>query len=272
MDPVVFRLRVFLILTFAVLAMGSLGFVVIEGLSLPDAIYFSIVTVATVGYGDIHPASSSGKLLAIVLIVTGVGTFLGVIANATEIILNKREQRLRVQKLNMVMGLFFSEIGITLLQNFSKSDPKLDLVRKDLIVTGEWSEREFLAARQRLRDYDYKVDIQRIDLGNLRTLLGRHKDLFLRLLENPALLENESFAELLRATFHLNDELSHRKDLADLPDSDLVHLGGDIKRVYALLVQHWLNYVKHLKDNYPYLFSLAMRTNPFDYETTPIVK
>ena len=76
MDPVLFRLRVFLILTFAVLAMGSLGFVVTEGLSLPDAIYFSIVTVATVGYGDIHPASSSGKLLAIVLIVTGVGTFL----------------------------------------------------------------------------------------------------------------------------------------------------------------------------------------------------
>jgi len=272
MDPVVFRLRVFLILTLAVLAMGSLGFVVTEGLSLTDAIYFSIVTVATVGYGDIHPASSSGKFLAIVLIVTGVGTFLGVIANATEMMLNKRQQQLRDQKLNMVIGLFFSEIGTKLLQDFSRADPKLDLGRKDLIVTGQWSEREFSALRQRLRDYNYTVDTQRIDLEALRTMLGRHKELFLRLLENPVLLENESFAELLRATFHLNDELSHRNDLARLPNSDLAHLAGDMKRVYRLLVHHWLDYVDHLKDHYPYLFSLAMRTNPFDEETTPIVQ
>jgi hypothetical protein len=30
--------------------------------------------------------------------------------------------------------------------------------------------------------------------------------------------------------------------------------------------------MKHLKDNYPYLFSLAMRTNPFDHEASPVVK
>jgi hypothetical protein len=39
-----------------------------------------------------------------------------------------------------------------------------------------------------------------------------------------------------------------------------------------LLVQQWLEYVKYLKDNYPYLFSLAMRTNPFDQTASPFVK
>ena len=84
------------------------------------------------------------------------------------------------------------------------------------------------------------------------------------LLENPSLLEHESFTELLQAVFHLHEELQNRKELVNLPQSDLNHLSHDIKRGYVLLVGQWLNYMKHLKSNYPYLFSLAMRTNPFD--------
>jgi hypothetical protein len=45
----------------------------------------------------------------------------------------------------------------------------------------------------------------------------------------------------------------------------------DIKRAYGLLVDQWLVYMKHLKDNYPYLFSLAMRVNPFLQEPSPVV-
>jgi voltage-gated potassium channel len=272
MDPLILRLRLFLLLLMGILAFGTIGFVTVEDLSLTDAIYFTVVTVATVGYGDIHPASPMGKILAIILIVTGVGTFLGVIGNATEIMLNKREQQSRRQKLNMVIGLFFSKIGTKLLEDFSRCDPELDLARRDLIVTGEWSEKQFSSVSQRLKDYPYQIDIKGIDLEGLRSFLGKQNNLLLRLLENPVLLENESFTELLRAVFHLNDELFHRKHLADLPDSDMAHLAGDIKRAYALLVHHWLHYMKHLKRNYPYLFSLAMRTNPFDRGATPIVK
>ena len=77
MDQASFRLRVFLLLTFAVLAVGTVDFALTEELSPGDALYFSLVTVATVGYDDIHPATPVGKVLAIVLIVAGVGTFLG---------------------------------------------------------------------------------------------------------------------------------------------------------------------------------------------------
>jgi hypothetical protein len=36
-------------------------------------------------------------------------------------------------------------------------------------------------------------------------------------------------------------------------------------------VSGWLDYVRHLKDGYPYLFSLAMRTNPLDETASPVV-
>ena len=92
------------------------------------------------------------------------------------------------------------------------------------------------------------------------------------MLENPTLLEHESFTELLRAVFHLLEELVSRDTLSDLPDTDIDHLSGDIGRVYGLLVGEWLDYMQHLKNNYPYLFSLSMRTNPFDTSTSPVVK
>lgn len=86
------------------------------------------------------------------------------------------------------------------------------------------------------------------------------------------MLEHQSFSNLLWATFHFTDELIHRKTLKNLPDSDYEHLAGDIKRVYILLVKEWLDYMKHLQKKYPYLFSLALRTNPFDPDANVIVK
>jgi hypothetical protein len=66
--------------------------------------------------------------------------------------------------------------------------------------------------------------------------------------------------------------LERREKVTDLSDSDYEHLTDDVNRAYTLLVQQWLDYEKYLKDNYPYLFSLAMRTNPFDQTASPFVK
>lgn len=186
-------------------------------------------------------------------------------------LLKAREKQVRLEKLNMVVGAFFSEIGTTLLVRFSDLDPSLDEIKKHLIVTDGWSEQEFVSVRHRLRAHDYRVDIQKADLEDLRNLLVSKRDILLRLLENPNLLEHESFTELLEAVCHLSQELTARKDLSQLPPSDLAHLADDTKRAYTLLVRQWLVYMKHLKDTYPYLFSLAMRTNPFDETASPII-
>jgi hypothetical protein len=264
-------LRVFLVALLVVLVLGILGLMIIEDLSLADALYFTIVTVATVGYGDIHPATTAGKILALVLIITGVGTFLGVVANATEIMLNRREKKARIEKLNMVASLFFSEIGNRLLTYFVELDPQAASLRKELVITNDWSAADFLKVSQLLKNHKYNIDIEKIPQEELRTFFAGKVDLLLRLLENPALLERESFTETLRAVFHFRDELLLRQDISQLPESDRKHLAGDMKRAYKLLAYQWMDYMKHLKDNYPYLFSLAMRTNPFDLSASPIV-
>ncbi len=271
-DPIRFRLQVLLIVFFTIILLGTVGFMLTENLSIQDAFYFNIVTITTVGYGDIHPTTSAGKFLSIIMIVLGVGTFLGVVANVTEMILNKREKKARLEKLNMVIGTFFSEVGTKLLEEFSTLDQQIEKNSKNLAITNEWSEQDFLHVSGMFYRYDSTLDAQNYDLEYLRSFLLMKRDFLLRLLENPMLLEHESFTDLLRAVFHLTEELAYREDVKQLPATDKTHLTGDIKRSYDLLVQHWLQYMKYLKDRYPYLFSLALRTNPFDKKASPIVR
>ena len=106
----------------------------------------------------------------------------------------------------------------------------------------------------------------------LSSYLKEKSDLLLRQLENSDLIEHEAFTELLWATVHLRDELVYRYDFDVLPESDLQHLSGDVKRVYGLLTRQWLDYLLHLKVQYPYLFSLALRTNPYVKIPSVIVK
>jgi hypothetical protein len=186
--------------------------------------------------------------------------------------LGEREKRARVEKLSMIVGAFFSEVGRALLVRFSDLDPKLDQIRKALVVAGDWSPQDFDAVSQRLESYDYGIEMREVDLEGLRTLLAGKRGFLLQLVQNPNLLEHESFTELLRAVFHLTEELISREEIADLPRTDYQHIAGDVNRAYVLLVHEWLGYMRHLRDEYPYLFSLAMRTNPFDREASPVVR
>ncbi|MGB4442001.1 MAG: hypothetical protein WBJ62_07230, partial [Coriobacteriia bacterium] len=86
----------------------------------------------------------------------------------------------------------------------------------------------------------------------------------LGLLQNPTLLEHEAFTNVLWAVFHLAEELDHRTEFSALPKSDIAHLTGDVKRAYAAAAVEWLDHAAHLQKQYPYLFSLLVRTNPLD--------
>jgi voltage-gated potassium channel len=265
------RLKILLIILFSVMVLGTVGFMVLERTSLLDAAYFVIVTMATVGYGDVHPMTPWGKMFAIVVIVMGVGTFLGVIANVTEIMLAKRDMESRMEKLNMVIGVFFSEVGSMLISRFSQYDPKFDAIRPGLMVSAKWTDKDFLAAGREARNHDYAVAMDRVDLHDLKGLLLGKRGFLVRLLENPVLLEHQSFTDLLRAVFHLAEELACRDQVTDLPQPDRDHLAHDIKRAYHLVVSEWVSYMRYLKNSYPFLFSLAMRTNPVDPKASAIV-
>jgi hypothetical protein len=272
MNSIRFRLKIYAGILLVIMSIGIAGFRIAEDLPLFDAIYFGIVTIATVGYGDIHPTTVMGKVFALFLIVGGVGTFLGVVANATELILSRRENQIYLQKVHMVLGIFFSEIGTWMLTYFVRLDLDAESKREHLRITSSWDDADFIKAQNRTSKFAYRVDIDGINSEDLRNFLDVKGEFLLRLLENPVLLEHESFTLLLQAIYHLREEFLCREDLASLPESDYAHLSADARRAYGLIVPQWLGYMKYLKTGYPYLFHLAARKNPFDKEASPVVQ
>jgi len=183
-------------------------------------------------------------------------------------VLGMREKKAMIKKLNMVIGAFFSEVGTYLLKQFSEFDPQAEELRKTFHINKNWELKDFIEVESTLKNFDCSVDCKNEDLESLKKYLGDRRDFLLALLENPNLLEHETFTELLWAVFHLMEELNHRMDLNNISKADYAHLTGDIKRAYSLLITEWLAYIEHLKTDYPYLYSLAVRTNPFDLKAS----
>lgn len=178
-------------------------------------------------------------------------------------LLHYRERKAMVSKLNMLAGTFFSEMGTELLRELSCFDKESCDKMRTLALPRDWSEKEFLDLHQSIYSHTYEIQVKNHNLKFLKTFLQEKKLFLLDLIQNPCLLENESFSNLIWAVYHLTQELIHRQDVSVLPDTDYQHLEEDITRVYHLLIIEWMRYMKHLKHNYPFLFSLADRRNPF---------
>jgi len=179
-------------------------------------------------------------------------------------LMGKRDKNIRLQKLNMVIGAFYSDVGTDLLKILASSDNEARNFGQHLKLNSSWSKSDFDMAKRNIQDINLDKTSLPSHLDELKSFLCRKRSHLLRMLENPNLLEHETFSQLLRAIFHLTEELVGRADLSHLPNSDYAHLRGDIGLVYVLLINQWLDYMEHLHGNYPYLFSLAIRTNPFN--------
>jgi len=257
-------LRISLAILAIVIVIGVIGSMALEGLSALNAVYYVVATVATVGYGDIAPKTGAGRGLAIFLILAGVGTFVAVFADVVENFVGRSEARERRRKVNMIIGVFFSEFGTEMLGRLARADPGAGGMRKDLVVKEGWTPAGFRLVREKLAGREYRLDGSRVDLEQMRRFLREKRPFLLALMENPVLFEDDLFTGLLQAVFHLADELLRRGDLSAIPPSDRAHLVTDAARVYRPLALQWLDSMEHLKEHHPYLFSLAMRTNPFD--------
>ncbi len=188
-----------------------------------------------------------------------------------ERILARREKQALLHKLNMVVGAFFSEVGTELLQKLLGCFTKQKVFRQCLNVNPKWQHNDFKKAIAFARTLEEKPHCLDIDLEELRSSLIKKRPFLLALLENPNLLEHESFTNLLWATFHLAEELEARTAIDNLPDADINHISGDIKRLYGHLAAEWIAYAEHLQTNYPFLFSLVARTHPFQEHPSAIV-
>ncbi len=180
-----------------------------------------------------------------------------------EHILEAKNRQQRLAKLYMVIDAFFSEVGSPLLR-------LLDVIRCDNPQLGEsvalsasWTDKDFARAKARWIGADPCVRAGAVDFLKLQTFLSDKRPFLLSLLENPALLEHDAATDTLWALFHLTEELIARPQLERLSQTDQDHLNGDLQRAYRRVGAGWIDHMQHLKKDYPYLFSLSLRMNPF---------
>jgi hypothetical protein len=178
-----------------------------------------------------------------------------------ERIMDSRERKQKMLKLNMVIGAFFSETGSRLISRFAAMDSR-GTAAGVLFQDGTgWSPVEL---RQKLSFQPGEIRFDTVSLTGLKSFLHAERTFLLSLLENPNLLEHDGFTDMLWAVFHLTEELLLRKDISDVSGKDADHIRGDITRAYGQIVREWVLYMDHIRVNYPYLFSLAVRMNPFN--------
>ncbi len=181
-----------------------------------------------------------------------------------EQLLVQREKKMRLHKVNMLIGTFFSQVGNSLLGILVPLFENSSQLREKTSFNQSWQRKDFARAKKEISSLSVKIKASPENLAQLREFLLPQRGFLISLLSNPSLLEHESFTDLLWAIFHLADELSLRPDeMSDLPQADLAHLNNDINRVATLVLTAWVDYVAHLQENYPFLFSLVARINPF---------
>lgn len=178
-------------------------------------------------------------------------------------LLSNRHKKEMMNKLNMVIGTFFSEVGNELLKDVSKFQCNMDKIKDNFKISDEWTRKDFKNLKNNVCSKEAELYFKHNDIKELKEFLISKRDFMLMLLQNPNLLEHQSFTNLLWAVFHLTEELVNRKDIESLTEDDIKHITNDILRVYKTLILEWVSYIEHLKNEYPYLFSLAIRTNPF---------
>ncbi|QYX55345.1 potassium channel family protein [Roseovarius sp. SCSIO 43702] len=88
-----FRAASILGLLVTIIASGTIFFRWTEGWSWLDSYFFTVVTLSTVGYGNLVPATSMGKIGTTVLIFVGLGIFALAIQNFAEFTVHRRARR-----------------------------------------------------------------------------------------------------------------------------------------------------------------------------------
>jgi len=75
------------------IVLGTVVYMWLEGWSPVDALYFSVVTLATVGFGDLHPTTDAAKLFTVLYIVAGLGILAAFISELGKYRISNAERR-----------------------------------------------------------------------------------------------------------------------------------------------------------------------------------
>lgn len=96
------QIRIAILLLATIIPIGVIGFMILEGFSLLDSIWLTVITLATIGYGDIYARTDAGRIFTVILILFGIGAVAyGLQATATFLVspaIREVRQRRRIQR------------------------------------------------------------------------------------------------------------------------------------------------------------------------------
>ena len=181
-----------------------------------------------------------------------------------ERMLERREKEHGKEKLNMLVGVFYAEIGTQLLGYFVEQDDRVSICKKLRIKDPSiWDEDYFKRLQQLNSTYHYEVSSEKVDLIQLKELLHDGKNLLITLMTTESLHDHETFTEMLMLIMHLKEELDLR-DISSLNESERLHLEQDMTALYRYLTYEWCYYLNYLSKHYPGLFNTAIMLSPFN--------
>jgi len=144
-----------LVIVAVVVIVGTLGYSFIEGWSLFDSMYMTIITLTTIGYGEIHQLDRAGRIFTIVLIIFGVGTVAFAVRNAAKLMIEgelgaifgrkKLEQKIKDLKDHYIV-CGFGRMGRLISRELARKPVPFVVIEKDasLIQEEDWEKHLFI--------------------------------------------------------------------------------------------------------------------------------
>lgn len=180
-------------------------------------------------------------------------------------ILNKRELYREKKQINMVVGIFYNEIGVDLLKLFVNADRNINKIRESCKIKKDFMSKDYENMKSILEKNNFCVDIELIDLNNMKSILNDKCYTIINLVINPVLTNNEDFIETALSVLYLRYELNYRTiDGVFREEYEKEYLIEEINRCYHYLTLRWIEYIEHLKNYYPNIFEKALINSPFD--------
>ena len=134
------HLIVSILFTFLIVAFGTAGYMIIEDWEMLDAFYMTVITMGTVGYGEVHEISNTGRLFTTVLIFFGVSYFVYVTSVVVQFMVEGKMRtilgrRILDKKINRLKDHYivcgYGRIGRVLCKNLQKKPLGLVVIEKD---------------------------------------------------------------------------------------------------------------------------------------------
>ena len=148
-----YRIVIALISCLMVLAIGTAGYVFIENYTLLDALYMSVITIMTVGFGEVKPLSEVGRAFTIILIILGFGTLAFAGKTVAESLLEKIwSGKARTKKMKKKVSILkshalvcgFGRVGAAAIDHFKAAGSDFVVIEADPEKCRELQERDYL--------------------------------------------------------------------------------------------------------------------------------